>query len=149
MIIFLHFFLTECINIIIMVKAWFMDSSDEDQRLPHQLDPPEPVSLEDLKNCGVLYWKVKYTFQFQAWEKKLIIKIVLRFEKERTYAQFIDRTSQLQKCSILLVYIRKVCNYLICTQRSILEVQHFWSPKEYTSSILYVKYTKCTSTILK
>ena len=48
--------------IIIMVKAWFMDSSDEDQRLPHQLDPPEPVSLEDLKNCGVLYWKVKYTF---------------------------------------------------------------------------------------
>ena len=41
-----------------MVKAWFMDSSDEDQRLPHQLDPPQPVSLEDLENCGVLYWKV-------------------------------------------------------------------------------------------
>ena len=35
-----------------------MDSSDEDQRLPHQLDPPQPVSLEDLANCGVLYWKV-------------------------------------------------------------------------------------------
>jgi len=43
-----------------MVKAWFMDSSDTDQRLPHQLDPPEPVSLEDLKNCGVLYWKVNH-----------------------------------------------------------------------------------------
>ena len=41
-----------------MVKAWFMDSSDEDQRLAHQLDPPQPVSLEDLENCGVLYWKV-------------------------------------------------------------------------------------------
>ena len=45
-----------------MVKAWFMDSSDKDQRLPHQLDPPEPVSLEDLENCGVLYWKVNRTY---------------------------------------------------------------------------------------
>lgn len=42
-----------------MVQAWFMDSSNADQRLPHQLDPPQPVSLEDLSNSGVLYWKVK------------------------------------------------------------------------------------------
>ena len=63
MIICFYFF--EQSVIIIMVKAWFMDSSDEDQRLPHQLDPPEPVSLEDLKNCGVLYWKVKYRFLLQ------------------------------------------------------------------------------------
>ena len=45
---------------IAMVSAWFMDSSDEDQRLSHQLDPPQPVSLEDLANCGVLYWKVSF-----------------------------------------------------------------------------------------
>lgn len=45
---------------IAMVSAWFMDSSDEDQRLPHHLDPPQPVSLEDLANCGVLYWKVTF-----------------------------------------------------------------------------------------
>ncbi|CAH3154953.1 unnamed protein product [Porites lobata] len=45
-------------HVVKMVKAWFMDSSDEDQRLPHQLDPPQPVSLEDLENCGVLYWKL-------------------------------------------------------------------------------------------
>ncbi|XP_031570315.1 1,2-dihydroxy-3-keto-5-methylthiopentene dioxygenase-like [Actinia tenebrosa] len=41
-----------------MVRAWYMDSSDEDQRLPHQLDPPQPVSLDQLKQLGVLYWKL-------------------------------------------------------------------------------------------
>ena len=33
-----------------------MDSSDEDQRLPHQLEPPQPVTLEYLATFGVLYW---------------------------------------------------------------------------------------------
>jgi len=41
-----------------MVQAWYMDSSEADQRLPHQLDPPEPVSLDYLKKVGVLYWKI-------------------------------------------------------------------------------------------
>lgn len=39
-----------------MVKAWYMDTSDADQRLSHQLDPPEFVSLENLEKLGVLYW---------------------------------------------------------------------------------------------
>ena len=72
MIIFLQIF-QQSVIIIIMVKAWFMDSSDEDQRLPHQLDPPEPVSLEDLKNCGVLYWKVEYTFLVSVMGKNTIL----------------------------------------------------------------------------
>ncbi|XP_015757465.1 PREDICTED: 1,2-dihydroxy-3-keto-5-methylthiopentene dioxygenase-like [Acropora digitifera] len=60
-----------------MVSAWFMDSSDEDQRLSHQLDPPQPVSLEDLANCGVLYWKVSffsliYTRQNNLYEKEIV-----------------------------------------------------------------------------
>ena len=42
-----------------MVRAWFMDSSDEDQRKPHQCDPPQPVSLDELKSAtGVLHWQV-------------------------------------------------------------------------------------------
>ena len=41
-----------------MVQAWFMDSSDEDQRLPHQLEPPQPVSLEQLADIGVLYFNI-------------------------------------------------------------------------------------------
>lgn len=42
-----------------MVSAWFMDSSDEDQRLEHHMSPPKFVDLEELRKLtGVLYWKV-------------------------------------------------------------------------------------------
>lgn len=33
-----------------------MDESSDDQRLPHHLDPPQFVSMDDLKQVGVLYW---------------------------------------------------------------------------------------------
>lgn len=39
-------------------KAWFMDENSEDQRLPHQKNPPEFVSVEKLAVIGVLYWKL-------------------------------------------------------------------------------------------
>ncbi|XVF38286.1 hypothetical protein REPUB_Repub20aG0087700 [Reevesia pubescens] len=38
------------------MEAWFMDENKEDQRLPHQLNPNEPVSLDHLAELGVLYW---------------------------------------------------------------------------------------------
>lgn len=42
-----------------MVQAWYMDSSNEDQRMEHHRDPPEYVGLEDLyKLTGVEYFKV-------------------------------------------------------------------------------------------
>ena len=42
-----------------MVNAWYMDDSDEDQRLEHQKNPPQPIDMKDLTNLtGVLYWKV-------------------------------------------------------------------------------------------
>lgn len=31
-----------------VLQAWYMDDSDEDQRLPHHLDPKEFVSLDQL-----------------------------------------------------------------------------------------------------
>ncbi|XP_020871621.1 1,2-dihydroxy-3-keto-5-methylthiopentene dioxygenase 4 isoform X3 [Arabidopsis lyrata subsp. lyrata] len=40
------------------VEAWFMDDSNEDQRLPHHLNPKELVSLDYLAELGVLYWKL-------------------------------------------------------------------------------------------
>ncbi|KAL7144793.1 hypothetical protein ABFS83_07G036200 [Erythranthe nasuta] len=38
------------------IQAWFMQESDDDQRLPHQKNPPEFVSMEQLADLGVLYW---------------------------------------------------------------------------------------------
>ncbi|KAM4542120.1 acireductone dioxygenase isoform 2-T2 [Odontesthes bonariensis] len=40
------------------IEAWYMDSSDEDQRKPHRLTPNQPVSMDQLKKLGVFYWKL-------------------------------------------------------------------------------------------
>ncbi|XP_002399605.4 1,2-dihydroxy-3-keto-5-methylthiopentene dioxygenase [Ixodes scapularis] len=43
-----------------MVQAWYMDSdTTTDQREEHQLDPPLPVSIDEVRDkSGVLYWKL-------------------------------------------------------------------------------------------
>jgi len=40
------------------IEAWYMDASTEDQRLPHRQSPNKPCSLEQLRELGVLYWKL-------------------------------------------------------------------------------------------
>ena len=42
-----------------MVQAWYMDESTADPRKPHRAQPDRPVSLEQLRTLGVLYWKVR------------------------------------------------------------------------------------------
>ncbi len=63
-----------------MVQAWYMDDSSEDQRTPHKIEPSQDVSrecaclyvvragrlsqllrkvsLDELKQIGVLYWHI-------------------------------------------------------------------------------------------
>ncbi|KAJ9700441.1 hypothetical protein PVL29_005978 [Vitis rotundifolia] len=41
-----------------VLQAWYMDDSDEDQRLPHHRDPKEFVSLDQLAKLGVLSWRL-------------------------------------------------------------------------------------------
>ncbi|XP_056420081.1 acireductone dioxygenase [Hyla sarda] len=41
-----------------MVRAWYMDDSEEDQRKPHQLQPNQPVSLDELRPLGVHYFRL-------------------------------------------------------------------------------------------
>jgi 1,2-dihydroxy-3-keto-5-methylthiopentene dioxygenase len=38
------------------ISAWFMDSTDEDQRCEHRKSPNEEVSLEKIASLGVLHW---------------------------------------------------------------------------------------------
>jgi len=40
------------------IEAWFMDSSDEDPKKPHRLEPNQSVSLDQLKELGVFSWKL-------------------------------------------------------------------------------------------
>lgn len=48
-----------------MVRAWYMDNSDVDQRLEHHKQPPEYISIENLfKITGVEYFQVKSIFYF-------------------------------------------------------------------------------------
>ncbi|XP_069584143.1 acireductone dioxygenase [Ranitomeya imitator] len=41
-----------------MVQAWFMDDSGEDQRKPHQLQPNQPATEQELQQLGVYYCKL-------------------------------------------------------------------------------------------
>ncbi|TRZ02649.1 hypothetical protein DNTS_024390 [Danionella cerebrum] len=41
------------------MEAWYMDESNEDQRLPHRMNPNQAASLEQLERIGVYYWKVR------------------------------------------------------------------------------------------
>ncbi|XP_016892904.1 acireductone dioxygenase [Cynoglossus semilaevis] len=40
------------------IDAWYINSSDEDQRKPHRLEPNKPVSLDELEKLGVFYRKL-------------------------------------------------------------------------------------------
>lgn len=39
-----------------VVRAWYMDSSEEDQRKPHQQVPNKQCPIEKLVELGVLQW---------------------------------------------------------------------------------------------
>ena len=41
-----------------VLRAWYMDSSEADQRAPHQLAPNQPVSAAHLDRLGVLSWSL-------------------------------------------------------------------------------------------
>ncbi|XP_054268526.1 acireductone dioxygenase-like [Macrosteles quadrilineatus] len=63
-----------------MVRAWYMDSSDEDQRLEHHLNPPQFVNLEHLyATTGVEYFKL-------GDESGIDREYLEKIKKERNYA---------------------------------------------------------------
>ncbi|XP_003739767.1 1,2-dihydroxy-3-keto-5-methylthiopentene dioxygenase [Galendromus occidentalis] len=42
-----------------MVRAYYMNESAEDQRLPNELSPPRPIDLDQLyRRTGVMYFKI-------------------------------------------------------------------------------------------
>ncbi|KAJ1687055.1 hypothetical protein LUZ63_018445 [Rhynchospora breviuscula] len=41
-----------------VISAWYMDDSEEDQRLPHHKNPKEFISLDKLSELGILSWRL-------------------------------------------------------------------------------------------
>ncbi|EFN63310.1 1,2-dihydroxy-3-keto-5-methylthiopentene dioxygenase [Camponotus floridanus] len=69
-----------------MVRAWYMDSNDADQRLEHHRQPPEFVSLDHLfAVTGVEYFKINHlNYDTDATLKKLREKRGYTYEDEIT-----------------------------------------------------------------
>ncbi|KAG5028221.1 hypothetical protein JHK87_011735 [Glycine soja] len=52
-----------------------MDDSNENPRLPHRRNPNESVSLDQLADFGVLYWKLNPT----TWKYSIYLLILFCF----------------------------------------------------------------------
>uniref|UniRef100_A0A2P2K458 Acireductone dioxygenase n=1 Tax=Rhizophora mucronata TaxID=61149 RepID=A0A2P2K458_RHIMU len=68
-----------------VIQAWYMDNSNEGQRLPHHKDPKEFVSLEQLEEIGVLSWRL----DADKYETDEDLK-KLREERGYSYMDFIE-----------------------------------------------------------
>ncbi|KAI3997334.1 hypothetical protein MKX01_003137 [Papaver californicum] len=66
-----------------VIQAWYMDESDEDQRLPHHREPKEYVSFDRLNELGVLSWSLDADNYETDEELKKI-----RAERGYTYVDF-------------------------------------------------------------
>ncbi|KYN41818.1 1,2-dihydroxy-3-keto-5-methylthiopentene dioxygenase [Trachymyrmex septentrionalis] len=67
-----------------MVRAWYMDSSDADQKLEHHRQPPEYVSLDSLfAATGVEYFEINHlNYEIDATLKELRQKRGYTYEDE-------------------------------------------------------------------
>ncbi|KAI3974738.1 hypothetical protein MKX01_017563 [Papaver californicum] len=68
-----------------VIQAWYMDESDEEQRLPHHREPKEYVSFDRLNELGVLSWRLDADNYETDEELKKI-----REERGYTYVDFCD-----------------------------------------------------------
>ncbi|XP_012533378.1 1,2-dihydroxy-3-keto-5-methylthiopentene dioxygenase [Monomorium pharaonis] len=69
-----------------MVRAWYMDNSEADQRLEHHRQPPEIVSLDNLfATTGVEYFKINHlNYETDVTLKELREKRGYTYEDEIT-----------------------------------------------------------------
>ncbi|KAK9101080.1 hypothetical protein Scep_024510 [Stephania cephalantha] len=68
-----------------VIQAWYMDDSNEDQRLPHHRDPKEFVSLDRLDELGVLSWRL----DADKYETDEVLKKI-REERGYSYMDFCE-----------------------------------------------------------
>ncbi|CAH9145374.1 unnamed protein product [Cuscuta epithymum] len=68
-----------------VMQAWYMDDSNEDQRLPHHREPNQFVSFYKLDELGVLSWRL----DADNYEKDEVLK-QLRESRGYSYMDFCE-----------------------------------------------------------
>jgi len=63
------------------ITAWYMDSSDADQREPHKQDPNVPCSLDKIASLGVLHWSGRCRYALPS--SLLLPHVLLRLARLR------------------------------------------------------------------
>lgn len=67
-----------------MVRAWYMDNEQTDQRLEHHRNPPKFIDLDELfKKTGVEYFQVSFSFTFGIKPLTLSELYLKMFEKKK------------------------------------------------------------------
>ncbi|VFQ85353.1 unnamed protein product [Cuscuta campestris] len=68
-----------------VIQAWYMDDSNEDQRLPHHREPKQFVSFDKLDELGVLSWRL----DADNYEKDEVLKEI-RESRGYSYMDFCE-----------------------------------------------------------
>ncbi|KAF3796034.1 1-2-dihydroxy-3-keto-5-methylthiopentene dioxygenase 1 [Nymphaea thermarum] len=91
------------------MEAWYIQKSDEDQRLPHHCNPKQYVSLDKLRELGILYWHLNPQDYENDEELRKIREnrgynymVILSRSLSRAFSQYVNQHRPLEQAAASL-----------------------------------------------